>query len=219
MLPGLEKPPAHYPLTAARPQTCSCDSCRVVWAYSPLCCCSQGGSPALRLHAGTSCNSSCAGELQQGWGCRLWEGLHWHSRDCPGALPTSDRVAAATSSAMGRHLCSLAVSAVLSVLCLGLGNDMQALFLLKNFTAPEMFIKVDISKGKQVLGVMEKGCMPLFSSAPRQACVLVASAFPISSTKNAVVQGLESKSRSNLNPLTTKSFLTGQVLLNLVSCD
>lgn len=97
---------------------------------------------------------------------------------------------------------------------------MQALFLVKNFTAPEVFIKVDISKGKQVLGVMEKDCMPLFfPSVPRQACILVVSAFPSRSTKNAVVQGLESESRSNLNPLTTKSFLTGQVLLNLVSCD
>lgn len=148
-----------------------------------------------------------------------WEGLRWRSGDCPRASPSSGRVAAATSSAMGRHLCSLAFSAVLSVLCLGLGNDMQALFLLKNFTAPEMFIKVDISKGKQVLEVMEKDRMPAFSSsAPRQACVLAVSAFPSSSTKNAVVQGLESKSRSNLNPLATKSFSTRQVLLNLVSC-
>lgn len=52
-----------------------------------------------------------------------WKGLHWLSGGCPRAWSLSDRVAAATSSVIGRCLCSLASSAVLSVLCLGLGND------------------------------------------------------------------------------------------------
>lgn len=147
-----------------------------------------------------------------------WQGLRWHSRDCPRALPSADRVAA-TSSAVGRHPGSPAFSAVPSVLCLGLENDMQALLLLKNFTAPEVFIEADISKGKQVRGAMAKDRMPPFSSVPRRARILVVSAFPISSTKDTIVQDLESKSRSNLNPLRTESFLIGQVLLNLVSCD
>ena len=70
-LRGLEKPPAPYPLIPARSQIWSCDSCWVVWAHNPLCCCTQGCSPAPRMCAGTSCNSSCAVKLQQGWGCRL----------------------------------------------------------------------------------------------------------------------------------------------------
>ena len=158
----------HVPVTAAE----------LFGPYIPLCCCSQGGSPAPRLRAGTSCNSSCAKELQQGCGCRL-AGFALAFWGLSKASPSSGGVAAATSSAMGRHLCSPAFSAVLSVLCLGLGNDMQALFLLKNFAAPEMFIKVDISKGKQVLEVMEKERMPAFSSsAPRQACYLSCGCLP-----------------------------------------
>lgn len=43
---------------------------------------------------------------------------------------------------------------------------MQALFLLKNLPAPEISIKVGISKGDQVLGVTEKDCMPLVLSSP-----------------------------------------------------
>lgn len=184
--------------------------------YNPLCCCSQGGSPALRLHAGTGCNSSRAEELQQGCGCRL-------GRFALAFRRSSQSITVIRQGGCSQFQCdgkAPLLSGLLSCTVCGLGNDMQALFLVKNFTAPEVFIKVDISKGKQVLGVMEKDCMPLFfSSVSRQACISVVSAFPSSSTKTAVVQGLESESRSNLNPLTTKTFLTGQVLLNLVSCD
>lgn len=78
---------------------------------------------------------------------------------------------------------------------------MQAFFLPKNITAPGVFIKVGISKCKEMLEVREKDCVPLFSSAPDKHVVIT---FPISSTKNTVAQSSESESRTNLNPLITK---------------
>lgn len=63
------------------------------------------------------------------------QGLHWGS-GLSQSTPSSGSVFPAASSAVGKHLCSLASSAALSVL----GDDRQALFLLENFTAPEMLI-------------------------------------------------------------------------------
>lgn len=92
-------------------------------------------------------------------------------------------------STMGKHLCSLASSATLSVL----GDDRQELFLLKNFTEPEMLIRSLIFYRHEMLGVVKKDHLPLFSSVPRQACALLGSTFSGGSTEITVKQGLESK--------------------------
>lgn len=97
--------------------------------YKHVCCCSQG-SPALRLHAGITCHSRCAEELQQGWVCRLG-GFALVLLGLSHGIASIRQGGCSSSQSDVKHLCSLAFSAVLSELCLGLGNDMQALFLSK----------------------------------------------------------------------------------------
>lgn len=155
-------------------------------------------------------------------------GLQWHFGRLTELWGLSQSIAVISAgefSVMGRHLCSLAVP---SVLCFGQGNIMQALFSAKQNkqTKKKKSLKISVA-AKWVLLEASKfleswegtACHCSLPFCCQTSTYLTASAFPISSTKNTVTQGLESKSRNNLNPLTTMSFLTGSIVLKLVRCD
>lgn len=87
-------------------------------------------------------------------------------------------------------------------------------------------IKISVAAKWMLLEVTEflesrkrTACHCSLPFCPQTSTYLTANVFLIRSTKNPVTQGLESKSRNNLNPLTSMSFLTGSIVLKLVHCD